>query len=68
MFLSLLARALTWTQSSISGEFGKMADGAWEDLQRRIAENPQISLCKACDIRPKKTRDLINAEGAASEY
>ena len=30
-------------------------DRAWEDLQRTMAENPQIQVCKACCVIPKKT-------------
>ena len=31
-------------------------DRAWENLPRRMAENPQIQVCKACRVIPKKTR------------
>ncbi len=30
-------------------------DRSWEDLQRRMAENPPIQVCKACCVIPKKT-------------
>jgi hypothetical protein len=30
-------------------------DRAWEDLQRRMGETPQIQVCQACSIIPKKT-------------
>ena len=32
-------------------------DRDWEDLQRRMRETPQIQVCQACSIIPKKTQD-----------
>ena len=62
MSLSGSARALTGTQTNISRENWNawkdpiQPDRAWEDLQRRTAENPRIQACKACRVIPKKTR------------
>ena len=41
-------------------------DKAWEDLQRRMTENPQIQVCKACRIILKKA--VITAKGASTKY
>jgi hypothetical protein len=30
-------------------------DSAWEALQRRMGETPQIQVCQACSVIPKKT-------------
>ena len=30
-------------------------DRSWEDLQRRMGETPQIQVCQACSVIPKKT-------------
>ena len=31
-------------------------DTAWDNLQRRMGETPQIQLCQACSVIPKKTQ------------
>ena len=31
-------------------------DRAWEDLQRKIGETPQVQVCQTCSIIPKNTR------------
>ena len=51
IYLSGPARALTWTQSNISGEIWKWLSTdsphpVWEDLHSRMGENPQIQVCK----------------------
>ena len=38
-------------------------DSAWEDLQRRMGETPQIQVCQASNVIPKKTRGC--GEGAS---
>ena len=59
------ARALTWTHSQSPLERPEngspstvptQPEEAWKDVQRRMAENPQIQVCKACRVIPKKTR------------
>ncbi|XP_029493714.2 phosphatidylinositol transfer protein beta isoform isoform X1 [Oncorhynchus nerka] len=41
-------------------------DRALEDLQRRMGETPQIQVCQACSVIPKKT--VIAAIGDSTKY
>ena len=43
-------------------------DRAWEDLQRRIGETPQIQVCQACSAIPKKTWVCNRCQIKGSEY
>jgi uncharacterized paraquat-inducible protein A len=44
-------------------------DRAWEDLQRRMGETPQIQVCQACSVIPKKTRRGCNrCKSASTKY
>ncbi len=71
MSLSGPATAWTWTQSNISGETWKCAsvsiqpDRPWEVKRRRIADNCQRLIRKACLIKQKKTWDC---KGASEKY
>ncbi len=59
MSLSGPAIAWAWTQSNVSGETWKRAsapiqpDRAWE-VRRRIADNCQMLMSKACRIKQKR--------------
>jgi hypothetical protein len=55
------ARALTWTslerpENSCASTLPMQPDRAWYDLQRRMGETPQIQVCQACSVIPKKTQ------------
>ena len=41
--------------NSCAATFPIQPEGAWEDLQRRMGETPQIEVCQACSIIPKNT-------------
>ena len=64
MSLSGPARDQTLTRLNISGETGNSCattlpiqpDRAWENLLRRLGQTPQIQVCQACSIMPKKTQ------------
>ena len=39
---------------------------AWEDLQIKIEYTPQLQVCQACSVLPKKA--VITAKGASAKY
>ena len=42
---------------------------AWEDLQRRMGETPQIQVCQACVASyPRRPEAVIAAKGASTKY
>ncbi|XP_055751982.1 glucuronokinase with putative uridyl pyrophosphorylase isoform X2 [Salvelinus fontinalis] len=43
-------------ETSCAGMLPIQPDRAREDLQRRMGETPQIQVCQACSVIPKKTR------------
>jgi hypothetical protein len=59
---SWAARARTWSpdlersKNSCAATLPIQPDRAWEDLQRRLRETPQIQLCQACSVIIKKTQ------------
>ncbi len=67
------ATAWAWTKSNISGETWTCASApnpTWqslrgEEVRRRMADNCQILMCKACCIIPKKT---WGCKGTSAKY
>ena len=43
-------------ENSCAATFPIQPDSAWEDLQRRMGETPQIQVCQACSVIPKTIR------------
>ena len=53
--LNLIEHLLERPKNSCVVTLPIQPDTAWEDLQRRMGETPQIQVCHACSVLPKKT-------------
>ena len=57
---SRVLRTSDWGEGLPSNSYASklpfQPDRAWEDLQRKMGETPQIQVCQACSVIPKKTR------------
>ena len=73
MSLSGPARALTWTQSSVSGETwkGQSTDGphaTWQSLRGSAAKNGRKSPNSGVVSYPRRLEAIIAAKGASTKY